>query len=146
MHGERAQRGFWLADDLARLLLLLAGLAVAGYFALEWLTSPQEPQAELQLANPGWTVDKPRHMGLSLSDGSGPDLFINGDDAGPLRLQRLDCAQLLPSLPAWAARLPPGRTVGCLQMGETAPLRAGAEPPHRHADHRAVVAPLRAAP
>ena len=112
----RAERGGWYADQLARLLVLAAALGVGGYLAYEHFASPPDAQAELRQANPGWTVETPRHMGLSVSDGSGPELFINGDDAGPLRLQRQDCAQLMPALPSWL-RLPPGRTVGCLRMG-----------------------------
>jgi hypothetical protein len=116
----RAERG-WLADQLARGLMLLAALGVGGYLAYDWVTSPPDAMDELRQANPGWTVEKPRHMGLRLSDGGGADLFINGDDAGPHRLQRLDCAQLAPSLPSWL-RLPPGRTEACLQMGHAAPF------------------------
>jgi hypothetical protein len=116
----RAERG-WLADQLARVLMLLVALGVGGYLAFQWWMEPPSAQAELQQANPGWTVEKPRYRGLRLADGRGEDLFINGDDAGPLRLQRLDCAQLAPSLPSWL-RLPTGRTGGCLQLGNAAPF------------------------
>ena len=102
-------------------LLALAALGAAGYLGLQWLAGPPDALTELRQANPGWVVEQRRHVGLRLSDGQGPELFVNADDAGPLRLQRLDCAQLLPSLPAWA-RLPPGRTVACLQMGDSAPF------------------------
>ena len=117
----RAERGGWYADQLARLLLLVTALGVGAYLAYGYLVGPPDAQSELRQLNPGWTIEKPRHMGLSLSDGSGPELFINGDDAGPLRLQRLDCAQLMPAFPSWL-RLPPGRTIGCLQMGQTPPF------------------------
>jgi hypothetical protein len=40
---------------------------------------------------------------------------------GPQRLQRLDCAQVIPSLPTWL-RLPPGRTSACVQLGDAAPF------------------------
>lgn len=117
----RAERGFWLADQLARLLVLGTIAGVGVYLAYDHLVAPADPQTELSRANPGWTIEKPRHMGLSLVEGSGPELFINADDAGPLRLQRLDCSQMTSALPAWL-RLPPGRTVGCLQMGAAAPF------------------------
>lgn len=107
-------------DRLARLLGLLAVLAVGGYFAVDWLRGPPDAAAELRQANPGWTVDKPRHAGLRLADG-GPEVFINADDAGPLRVQRLDCALLLSRLPAWLS-LPVGRTGSCLQIGDAAPF------------------------
>jgi hypothetical protein len=117
----RAERG-WLADQLARGLMLLTALGVGAYLAFDGFTSPPSAEAELRQDNPGWTVEKPRHMGLRLADAGGADLFINGDDAGPHRLQRLDCGSLVPSLPAWL-RLPPGHTGPCLQLGHAAPFK-----------------------
>jgi hypothetical protein len=92
------------------------------YFAFQWLTSPPGALTELQRANPGWTVDKPLHGAVRLTDTSGhPEVFIHTDHIGPLRLQRLDCTQLIPSLPTWL-RLPPDRTSACVQLGDAAPF------------------------
>lgn len=117
----RAERGFWLADQLAKVIMVAVLAAVGGYLAWEHLTAPPSGRDELRRANPGWAVEEPRHIGLSLTDAKGPELVINGDDAGPLRLERQDCAQFTAALPAWV-RLPPGQTIGCLRMGDAAPF------------------------
>jgi hypothetical protein len=111
-----------VGDKLARLLIVLTALGVAAYLGFQWLISPPDALAELQRANPGWTADKPRHGAVRLADtGGSPEVFVHTDHIGPLRLQQLDCAQLVASLPAWL-RLPPGRTSACVQMGDEAPF------------------------
>lgn len=109
-----------LADSAARLLVLLVALGVGGYLAWQQVAGPPGPASELREANPAWTVETPRTMGLRLVDASGAEAFVNADDAGPLRLQRLDCSTLAAALPTWL-RLPPGRTAACVQMGDAEP-------------------------
>lgn len=109
-----------LADSAARLLVLAVALGVGGYLAWQQLAGPSDPASELREANPAWTVEKPRTMGLRVVDAGGTEAFVNADDAGPLRLQRLDCAMLAAALPKWL-RLPPGRTGACVQIGSAEP-------------------------
>lgn len=114
--------GTWGAG-LAKWLLLATAAGVGGYLALQHLRAPPGAQALLQQANPDWVVDKPRHAGLLLKQPGGPDLVMNDEDAGPHRLARADCAAMLAALPAWLV-LPPGQTLGCLQLGSAAaPVR-----------------------
>lgn len=111
-----------LADGLARMLGLAMVLGVGAYLAWPHLADRSDATSELREANPAWTVEKPRTVGLRLVDASGTEVFVNTDDVGPLRLQRLECPALAASLPGWL-RLPPGRTVACVQMGgPAAPL------------------------
>jgi len=105
------------SDQLGRALLLLTALGVAAYFAWDWLTGPPSLLSEMRRANPGWTIETPRHAGLVLGDGQGEPVFINADDAGPARLLRADCAQVMARLPGWL-RLPPGRAGACLRIGD----------------------------
>jgi hypothetical protein len=110
----------WLVDRLARGLVLLAVLAVGAYFALQSLGGAPDAVDGLRQANPGWTIEKPRHVGLRLTDGAADPVFIDGDHVGPWRVQRLDCARVEAAMPRWL-QLPPGRTTACLQLGHAAP-------------------------
>lgn len=123
------------SDSLARWLLLLVALGVGGHLGWQWLTEPRGPVAELRDANPGWTVAQPRHSGLLLSDGASEPVVIDADHAGPLRLQRIDCAGVLRDLPTWL-RLPPGRTTACVQLGGGEGAAGASSPAIRVLNHR----------
>jgi hypothetical protein len=110
--------GQWGARQ-ARWLLLAVGAAVGAWLLVQHLQGPPSAQALLQQANPGWQVSKPRHAGLVVQQAGAPELVVDEEAAGPHPLRRLDCAAVLPALPAWLA-LPPGRTLGCLQTGPAA--------------------------
>lgn len=100
-------------------LVGLIGAALVGFVMYQ--TRPQGAFAELQKANPTWKVSGDRYSPIHLDDTTpAGEVLIGGDDAGPYRVERIDCAEVRKVFPAWF-QLPDAPIGNCARLGNAAP-------------------------
>ena len=106
---------------MIRPALLAGALAAAVIGFVFYMERPQGAIAELQKANPTWKVSGERYSTIQLDDATpAGEVLIGGDDAGPYRVERIDCAEVRKVFPAWF-QLPDAPIGNCAQLGNAAP-------------------------
>ena len=102
-------------------LFMFVGFATACGVAFLYMSRPLGSVVELQQANPGWKVRGEGYSPIHFDDGSpAGEILIGGDDAGPYRLERIDCADVKKAFPAWF-QLPDAPLGNCARLGNGAP-------------------------
>ena len=107
-------------DRIVRLVMTL--LVIAGVVGVVVYANRPDPEVDGFLdANPGWTLETPRHSPVRLDDASGRgEVLIVPDDVGPHRVERVDCAELRAAFPSWF-QLPDAPLGNCLRLHDLAP-------------------------
>ena len=103
----------WTALKLAAIVAIVVGVVV-------YMTRPEWGVAELRKANPGWKVSG-GYSPIHLDDGTAVgEVLVGGDDAGPVRVERIDCEEVRKVFPTWF-QLPDAPIGNCARLGNAAP-------------------------
>ncbi len=102
-------------------LFLFVAFAAAGGAAFVYMSRPLDGVVEMQKANPGWKVRGEGYSPIHLDDGTPAGVvLIGGDDVGPYRVERIDCAEVKKAFPAWF-HLPDAPIGNCARLGNAEP-------------------------
>ena len=109
------------ASDFLPILLIAAAMVGAAVAIGIYSKRLKGGAAELQQANPGWVVKSPDYSPVFADDGTpAGEVRLRGDDVGPYRIERVDCAEVRAAFPAWF-KLPDAPVGNCVRLYDLSP-------------------------